>query len=221
MSTDNKLVDLEDRNINRRLLELRKTLGMSRKAFGECAGMSDSVIKNIEYGLTSPRMFLINMVCEKYSVRDEWVLEGTGEMFRDPAGDENAENGTSERIKNVRKTLGLTQEEFAAKIKVSRPNIGNIETGKIGITERIISDICETFKVNRTWLETGEGEQFVPEQTEDKIIEAFGRVVKMPDDAFVKQFVAALAELSPDDWKRVEEFARRVVEGGLKNEKDD
>lgn len=134
---------------------------------------------------------------------------------------EKSGNGMPERIKNVRKALGLTQEEFAAKIKVSRPNIGNIETGKIGITERIISDICETFKVNRAWLETGEGEQFVPEQTEDKIIEAFGRVVKMPDDAFVKQFVAALAELSPEDWKRVEEFARRVVEGGLKNEKDD
>ena len=121
----------------------------------------------------------------------------------------------------MRKQLRITQEDLAEKLHMSRSNIANIELGRTRVTERLIADICDRRAVNETWLRTGQGEMFKSRQTEDKIIEAFGRVVKMPDDAFVKQFVAALAELSPDDWKRVEEFARRVVEGGLKNEKDD
>jgi transcriptional regulator with XRE-family HTH domain len=125
------------------------------------------------------------------------------------------------RIKKLRKELGLTQDEFSKRIKVSRSNYGNIETGSVGLTERVLSDICEAFKVNRDWLENGEGEMFEPEKTEDKIIEAFSKVVKMPDDAFTKQFIAALAELTPEQWEMVEEFANKIVGNRDKKEKKD
>ena len=43
-----------------------------------------------------------------------------------------------ERIKHLRKyELKLTQEEFAQKIKISRSNLANIESGKISITDRV------------------------------------------------------------------------------------
>ena len=51
----------------------------------------------------------------------------------------------------------MTQEEFAASIKISRSNLGSIEIGRITLTDRVISDICEKYNVNEQWLSTGEG----------------------------------------------------------------
>lgn len=61
-----------------------------------------------------------------------------------------------ERIKYLRKQLDKTQQEFADQINISRSNLGNIETDKIGITDRVITDICEEFNVNEKWLRYGE-----------------------------------------------------------------
>nr|WP_235882772.1 helix-turn-helix transcriptional regulator [Clostridioides difficile]AVX33694.1 Helix-turn-helix domain protein [Clostridioides difficile] len=63
----------------------------------------------------------------------------------------------------LRKILKLTQEEMSASLKISRSNYGNIETGKVGLTERVKSDICDIYNVNKEWLETGTGEIFSKE----------------------------------------------------------
>lgn len=61
-----------------------------------------------------------------------------------------------ERIRQLRKNiLDLTLEEFSTKINISRSNLGNIETGRIGLTERVLLDVCRTFRVRREWIETG------------------------------------------------------------------
>lgn len=58
-----------------------------------------------------------------------------------------------ERIRQLRKKmLHMTLEEFSAKINMSRSNLGNIETGRICLTERVLSDICRTFHVNQNWI---------------------------------------------------------------------
>ncbi len=68
---------------------------------------------------------------------------------------------TYERIKFLRKNeLKVTQDVFAAKISISRSNLGNIETGKVGVTDRVLTDICKAYGVNREWLENGTGEMF-------------------------------------------------------------
>ena len=61
-----------------------------------------------------------------------------------------------ERIKYLRKNvLDLNQDDFSKKINISRSNLGNIETGKINLTERVLSDICRTFQVKKDWITTG------------------------------------------------------------------
>ena len=64
-----------------------------------------------------------------------------------------------QRIRHLRKEIKkLTQDEFAQAIKISRSNLGNIETGVINATDRVLADICSTFNINEEWLRTGEGE---------------------------------------------------------------
>lgn len=71
--------------INKRLRDLREELSLTRQAFGLPLGVSDSVIKNIEYNVTEPKPLLLDMICKTYNVNEEWLKEGTGEMFRQPS----------------------------------------------------------------------------------------------------------------------------------------
>ena len=64
------------------------------------------------------------------------------------------------RIKELRKQLGLTQQEFADRLKLKRNTIATYEMGKATPSNRTISDICEAYNVNREWLETGKGDMF-------------------------------------------------------------
>lgn len=64
------------------------------------------------------------------------------------------------RIKLLRKKLGLTQQEFADKINLKRVTITAYEVGNQKLTDRPIADIVKTFGVSEQWLRTGEGEMF-------------------------------------------------------------
>lgn len=66
----------------------------------------------------------------------------------------------NERVKEVRKALGLSGEKFGAKIGLLRNAISRIETGKNGVSEQNIMAICREYHVNEQWLRTGEGKMF-------------------------------------------------------------
>lgn len=66
----------------------------------------------------------------------------------------------NERMKELRKALGLTQQEFADKIGIVRGNIATYETGKSKPGDAVVSLICREFSVNEDWLRTGTGEMF-------------------------------------------------------------
>lgn len=67
-----------------------------------------------------------------------------------------------EQVKYLRKKiLKISQEVFAKKINISRSNLGNIETNKVKLTDRVINDICEAYSVNKEWLLNGQEPMFI------------------------------------------------------------
>lgn len=64
----------------------------------------------------------------------------------------------NERLKEFRKSIGMTQEKFASKIGLSRNFIAQIELGTKTPSPRTISDICREFHINPEWLLEGKGE---------------------------------------------------------------
>ena len=96
-----------------------------------------------------------------------------------------------ERVKYLRKEILKTnQEDFAAKIKISRSNLGYIETGKVELKDRVAKDICDEYNVNPAWLESG---------IQPILIELD------PDE----EFAAALGELSNEHDPFIMEFIKR------------
>lgn len=71
-----------------------------------------------------------------------------------------------ERIKYLRKNiLKLSQEDFSKKLGLSRSNIGNIEVGRINVTDRVVSDISTQYNVNEEWLRNGTEPMFIEPDT--------------------------------------------------------
>ncbi|MDO4594464.1 MAG: helix-turn-helix transcriptional regulator [Tissierellia bacterium] len=66
----------------------------------------------------------------------------------------------NQRIKQLRKTLGLSGEKFGERLGVQRAAISNIENGNRNITDQMFKFICREFNVNPQWLKYGEGEMF-------------------------------------------------------------
>ena len=62
-----------------------------------------------------------------------------------------------ERVKELRKTLGLTMEKFGNRLGVTKVAISNIERGNRKLTEQMLRSICREFDVNEDWLRTGVG----------------------------------------------------------------
>ena len=117
-----------------------------------------------------------------------------------------------DRIKQLRKAKGLTQFEFADKLKVSRSNIASYETGKNELSGAVISLICRTFSVSETWLRTGEGKMFADTAREEQIAAFMGDVLAAETEDFRKRFISMLSSPSLDEWRFIEEKAKELVE---------
>lgn len=116
-----------------------------------------------------------------------------------------------ERVREIRKKLGYTQERFGTLIGMKRNSIAQIEGGR-NTSEQTIFAICREFNVDETWLRTGEGEMFV-EQTREKEIKDFvDRVLQGKPENFRIRLISALSRLDEDEWVTLEQFAKELVD---------
>ena len=65
----------------------------------------------------------------------------------------------NQRIRNLRKELGLSQKDFGLKIGLGQAAVSRLEQPNVVVIEQNIRLICETFGINEAWLRTGEGER--------------------------------------------------------------
>lgn len=102
-----------------RIKELRKKhLKMSQTAFGERLGVSRSVINNIELNvLAKPdqKLSLYKLICSEFNISEDWLLNGTGEMYKSNEAEYSAlidriMTGENEFVKNIFKTFALFDE---------------------------------------------------------------------------------------------------------------
>lgn len=66
----------------------------------------------------------------------------------------------SKRIRHLRKTLNMSQVEFARAIYISNGYIAELECEHRKVNDRIVHLISLTFGVNEKWLKHGEGDMF-------------------------------------------------------------
>lgn len=116
-----------------------------------------------------------------------------------------------ERIKKVRKTLDLTQQEFADKIGSKRNTVATYEMGRTVPSTAVISLVCKTFNVNETWLRTGEGEMLIQQSRDDELAAFMDKLLADENTNFRRRFVTALSRLKPEQWDALEAVALELM----------
>lgn len=117
-----------------------------------------------------------------------------------------------ERIKELRKALGFTQQQFADRVGVKRNTVGQYEIGRNPPTDTVITLICREFSVNEDWLRNGEGEMFVPKSRNEELFEFVAKVAEGPKNDIRAKFLTVMSRLTDEQWELLADVARQLAD---------
>lgn len=133
------------------------------------------------------------------------------------------ENDIISRIKLIRKELNLSQAAFAEKLGYTRGKIENIELGRVEPNKLFLQQISQVYKVDKDWLETGEGEMFVQKDSVSSLFDFATQLFLNQDLAWVRCLCEYVSQLTPEEQaaaaRHIESLAEMVA--GQKEKEQD
>ena len=115
-------------------------------------------------------------------------------------------------IRELRKALGLSQDEFAGKLGLTRGAITNIELHKTKPKPLLVDLICATYNVNAHWLRTGEGEMFPPRTEKDELSAFYETMLKENGNSPKRRLLLALSRLDDAQWQILMNLAKAMAD---------
>lgn len=118
-----------------------------------------------------------------------------------------------ERIKEVRKDLGLNQTEFGQRIGVAQTTVAGWELGTREIPDIAIRAICREFNVNEIWLRSGAGEMHAAMSREEEMARLVRRHLSARPESLQRALITTLLRFDPEspEWEIVEKILADVV----------
>lgn len=116
-----------------------------------------------------------------------------------------------ERVKELRKHLGLTLEKFGERLGVQKSAVSKIERGETYLTETNIKLICREFSINEEWLRTGSGEMRIP--VEDEAVAAVSDLMEKSNPLYdiIKGIMIAYQKLDGPSREVIDQFILDAV----------
>ena len=115
----------------------------------------------------------------------------------------------NERIRELRKALGLTMEKFGERLGVGKTAISSIENGINNVTDQMAKSICREFSVDPYWLETGEGEMFI--KTDDAFFAKIDQIMS-GESEFHRNLMRVMANLDMEELHAIESMVQKFLE---------
>lgn len=116
----------------------------------------------------------------------------------------------NERMKELRKAMGKSQEEFGKILGITKSGVSDIESGRRNVTEQHII-MLRNENVNEDWLRTGNGEMFIQETKDEQISKMLADVLKCEDSDFKKRLIVALSKMDDTGWNALEKFIDSIT----------
>lgn len=113
-------------------------------------------------------------------------------------------NTINERIKKVRADAGVSLRAFGEGAGITASSVLKIENGENNPSEQTIRLISSAYKVNYQWLKYGEGEMYLPPDTDDELVDE----VMAGENEFAKSVFRAFAKLGEEEWQML----KRIVD---------
>ena len=117
-----------------------------------------------------------------------------------------------DRIRELRKSTGLTQADFGKRLGVSSSAEQKWELGAAVPSEAVIKSICREFAVNETWLRTGEGEMKQSPTREQEMAALIRQLMADRPESFRSALITTLLRFDPDgpEWALLENIYKKV-----------
>lgn len=118
-----------------------------------------------------------------------------------------------DRIKTLRKSTGLNQVDFGARVGVKGNTIGNYEIGLRNPSDAVIFSMCREFNVNENWLRTGKGEMFENLSEDEELMVLIGRLCA-DGNSFKRRILMAAAKIIENDdiWYIIEKELKNLID---------
>ncbi len=121
-----------------------------------------------------------------------------------------------QRVRELRKKLGLTLEKFGKSLGVGKTAISKIENQENSLTDQMILSICREYSVNENWLRNGEGEMFTKLSPEEEVASYVSDLLEdnggNPLYNLIIQIMRTYSGLSPKSQEVIRDFARQLAE---------
>ncbi len=65
-----------------RIRKIRRDLDLTQQEFADRIGIKRNTIANYETGRNEPVDSVVSLICREFGVNEEWLRNGTGEMFK-------------------------------------------------------------------------------------------------------------------------------------------
>lgn len=121
-----------------------------------------------------------------------------------------------ERIKELRKALGLTQQKFADAIGVRQNTVAQYEMGRNPPNDTVITLICREFNVSEAWLRDGVEPMFLPKSRNEELMDFATKAAEGDPGNIRAQLLAVMARLTDEQWEVLAQVAREFVEESKK-----
>ena len=108
-----------------------------------------------------------------------------------------------ERIKEVRKTVGLTQSEFGEKIGIKGNTVTNYEADRREPQEVTLKAICDKFGISYKWLNYGNGKMTA--EVGNDVLSIINQILSAEDET-TKQVFRAFANFDERDWQTIKKM---------------
>ena len=117
------------------------------------------------------------------------------------------------RIKELRKSLGLTQKEFANRIGIKDALVSRIENGTAPLSTQNRKAIIREFHVNPKWLDNGEGNMLTGISGNPISLTQFiTQVLEADENDIRRKTIEVLSEIDRSDWDKIEAIVDRIAD---------
>lgn len=123
----------------------------------------------------------------------------------------------NERVRQLRKSLNLSQDEFGASIGLTKSGVSNIENGIRGVSDRHVKLLINSFNVNYDWLVYGDGEMF--NQTDRRAYAIIDEILNGQNE-FAKQVFMSFSNFDKRDWQTLEKLIDNIISMREKDKKN-
>lgn len=117
-----------------------------------------------------------------------------------------------DRIKELRRALDLTQDEFGGRIGITKSSISTMESGRSNPSEQTLRSMCREFGASYLWLTTGEGSMF-ENGSDDAALHVMVDRVMASENERIKQIFKNLGDFTEDDWRQVNAVLDKLLAG--------